>query len=129
VHVSTSPATVGPRGNTWIALTCPASAQGGCHGTITVQLVGGQPSGSPSGHARAVESRCARGCRALGSANYEARAGRKVRIRVHMASFARGLLARRHRLRVRLTVTSVAGARVTQTVATITLKARRHRSG
>jgi PKD domain len=124
VHLSTSPVTIGPLGNAWIWVTCPRTALRGCHGTVTIQLAGGWRSRAHR-HARAVASRCARGCRALGTGNYQARAGQRVHVRVHIASFGRGLLTAQQRLRVRLTATSVAGARTANSSATITLQARR----
>jgi hypothetical protein len=129
VHVSPStPAAIGPRGNVWVWLTCPRTAQAGCHGTVTIQLAGGSSQRSHGRHVHAVASRCARGCRALGSATYQARAGQRIHIRVHMASFVRHLLARKHSLTLRLTVTSTAGRRITVGITTITLRARRRSS-
>jgi hypothetical protein len=124
VQVSTSPVTIGPRGNAWIWLLCPRTAVGGCHGAVTLQLARGWHPGPWDPDTRAVASRCARGCRALGSTNYQARAGQRVHIRVHIASFDRGLLARAHQLPVQLTVTSVSGARTASSTAKLTLKAR-----
>ena len=106
------------RGDAWIPLSCAATAQGGCHGTITIRLA--KPRAR---RARAVAARCARGCRALGSSNYEARAGQKTHIRVHIASFGRRLLAQRKSARVTLTATSVSAGHTASAVRTITLRA------
>jgi hypothetical protein len=126
VHVSSGPVTVGPRGNVWVWLSCPRSARAGCHGTVTIQLAGGWRTRSHKRRARAVAARCARGCRALGSATYEARAGQRVHVRVRMASFVRSLLARQQDLRVRLTVTSVGSGHVVLSSTALTLRARHH---
>jgi hypothetical protein len=129
VQVSPSaPATIGPRGNVWVWLTCPRTARAGCHGTVTIQLAGGSSQGSRGRHTHTITSRCARVCRALGSATYQARAGQRIHIRVHMASFVRRLLTRQHSVAVRLTVTSVAGVGIARHTTTITLRSRRHSS-
>jgi hypothetical protein len=101
-----------------ILVSCPASARTGCRGTITIKLA------EPNAR-RARAARCARGCRSLGSAQYEARAGQKLRVRVHMASFARKLLVRRKALRVTVTVTSVSGSQTATVSRNLTLRASR----
>ncbi len=116
VVVASRPVTVTQRGEAQIALSCPAQAREGCRGTVTIRLA------EPAAR-RAVAARCARGCRPLGSANYEARAGKKIRVRVHIASVGRHLLARRKALRVRVVTTSVSGADTSTTVLTTTLRA------
>jgi PKD repeat protein len=119
VVISSRSVALTARGDALIAVSCPVSARDGCRGTITIRLA--EP------HARrARAARCARGCRALGSANYEARAGQTKRIRVHMASFARKLVARRKVLRVTVTATSVSGGYTATTVRTITVRTRTH---
>jgi hypothetical protein len=110
--------TLTARGDALIQVSCPASARAGCRGTITIRLA--EP------HARrerAIVARCASGCRPLGSAKYEARAGQRLRVRVHMASFGRRLLLRRKVVRVTVTATSVSGGHTATIVGTITLKA------
>jgi len=106
------------RGDVVIPLSCPAAALGGCRGKITIQLA--QPRVR---RAHAFAARCARGCRALGGASYEARAGSRIKVRVHIASFARRLLLRRGTLRVRLTATSIAGTKTATTSLAVTLRA------
>jgi YVTN family beta-propeller protein len=100
-----------------IPLLCPASAAGGCHGKITITIQVSAPRGK-----RARASRCARGCRPLGTASYEARAGQKVRVRVHIASFGRRLLKQHSSVRVTLTATSVSGGQTATATRAIALK-------
>jgi YVTN family beta-propeller protein len=119
VVISVLSVSITRRGDAWIPLSCPATAQGGCRGTITLRLANPHR----ARRARAVAARCARGCRALGSSNYEARAGQKTRIRVHIASFGRRLLAQRKSARVTLTATSVSAGHTASAVRTITLRA------
>jgi hypothetical protein len=107
-----------PRGEVLLDVSCPATASGGCHGKITLLLDEGS-----AHHARARAARCARGCRALGNTNYQARAGQTKRVRVHMASYGRKLLAQRKSLRVTLIATSVSGSQTTSTEVKITLRA------
>jgi hypothetical protein len=121
VVISTSPVTITRRGDAVIEVNCPASATGGCRGTVTLKLA--EPRAR---RARAVAARCARGCRPLGSAKYEARAGQNVRVRVHIASFGRRALASRKTLRVTVIATSTSGGRTTTNVATIRLRGRSH---
>ena len=118
VFLSSRPVIVTRRGTAPIQVSCPADAGEGCRGTITIRL-----SEPPARGARALISRCARGCRPLGSAKYEARAGKKVRVRVKIASVGRRLLARRKALRVTVVATSVSGGNTTTTTLTTTLKA------
>lgn len=117
VSVATAPITVTSRGEAPIEVTCPAAAPGGCRGTITIHL--SEPAAKRSS---AVTSRCGRGCRPLGTANYEARAGKKVRVRVHIASLGRRLLRRHRSLRVTVVATSVTGGVRTTTTRTTTLR-------
>jgi YVTN family beta-propeller protein len=119
VVLSGRPVTITARGDALIGVSCPASARNGCRGTITIRLA--EPRAR---RARAIAARCGRGCRPLGSAKYEARGGQKIRVRVHIASYGRRLLAHRKGLRVTVTATSAAGGRTTATVGTITLRAR-----
>jgi YVTN family beta-propeller protein len=119
--LSTRSVTMTARGDAEIQVSCPVSATGGCRGTITIRLV--EPN-----HRRAHAARCARGCRSLGSAKYEARAGQQLHVRVHMASFARKLIVGRKAVRVTVAVTSVSGGHTATVVGTITLKARTRRA-
>jgi YVTN family beta-propeller protein len=109
-------------GDVFIQVICPVTAGGGCHGTVTIQLAHPR-----ARRASAFAARCARGCRSLGHANYEARAGQQIRVRVHMASFARKLIARRKTVRTTLIVTSVSGASTRSASVSITVHA--HRRG
>jgi hypothetical protein len=119
--ISIRSVTVNRHGDALIPLSCPARAAAGCRGTITITLAA-EP------HARRVRTaRCARGCRPLGSTNYEAHAGQKIRVGVHVASYGRGLFTRRKTLRVTLTATSVLGGRTATVVRTIALRAPRPR--
>ncbi len=72
---------------------------------------------------RARTARCARGCRPLGTTNYQARAGQKVRVRVHIASVGRRLLTHRRSVKVTLTATSVLDGRTATVTRSIELKA------
>jgi PKD repeat protein len=116
--ISTTAVTVTARGDALIEVSCPATAGDGCRGTITIRIA--EPRAR---RARALAARCGRGCRPLGSAKYEARAGQKTRVRVHIASYGRELLARRKAVRVTVTATNVSGGHTASVVRTITLKA------
>lgn len=119
--ISIRSVTVNRHGVALIPLRCPATAAGGCRGTIAITI-------PVEPHARrARASRCARGCRPLGSAKYEARAGQKMRVRVHVSSYGRRLLTRRKTMRVTLTGTSVSGGQTATVVRTITLRRARPR--
>ena len=118
VVISTGSVTITARGDALIPVSCPASARDGCRGRITIVLAAPH-----ARRARAVTSRCARGCRRLGSATYEARAGQKISIRVHIASFGRRLLLGRKALRVTVTATTVSGGHTATSVRTVTLRA------
>ena len=59
----------------------------------------------------------------LGTTNYEARAGQKVRVRVHIASFGRRLLSAKKSVRVTLTATSVSEGLTATVTRAIALKA------
>ncbi len=118
VITSLRSATITKQGDALIPVGCPASVAGGCRGKITITLQIGEP------HARrARAARCGRGCRSLGSANYEARAGQKISVRVHIASFGRHLVTRRKSVRVTLTATSVEGGQTATVTRAIALKA------
>ncbi len=117
VSVATAPITLTRRGEAPIEVTCPTGALGGCRGTITIRL--SEPAAKRSS---GVAARCGRGCRPLGTANYEARAGKKVRVRVHIASLGRRLLRRHRSLRVTVVATSVTGGARTTTTRTTTLR-------
>ena len=118
VLINIKSVTVNRHGVAVIPLSCPKSAADGCHGTVTITMRVAQP------HARrARAARCGRGCRPLGSANYEARAGNKISLRVHIASFGRRLVTRGKSVRVTLTATSVEGGQTATVTRAIALKA------
>ena len=119
VVISTGSVTITAHGEVLITVSCPRSALGGCRGTITLRLAEPRPR-----RARAHAARCTRGCRSLGSAKYEAGAGRTIHVRVHMASFGRRLLAQHRALRVTVTATSISEGGSTTISRTITLRAR-----
>jgi Ig domain of plant-specific actin-binding protein len=115
--ISIRSVTVDSDGNAVIPVACPQSASAGCRGTITITVQVARP------HAkRASAARCARGCRPLGTTNYQARAGQKVNVRVHIASFGRRLLSVKKSVRVTLTASSVADGQSVIVTGTISLK-------
>ncbi len=118
VLISVTDVRVDKHGNAQIPLSCPATAGGGCKGTLTITFT------EPRTHRkRAVESLlCARGCRQLGKAHYEARAGQKVKVRVHIASLGRRVLGKGKDLNVTLTATSVNEGATTTVVHKLVLE-------
>jgi len=103
-----------------VQVRCPASASTGCKGTLTISLLEAAPEGT-----RVVAARCARGCRPLGGAKYEARAGQRLTLRVHIASYGHGLFEHHRALRVTLTAVTVSDGHTATAVSTISLKAPR----
>jgi YVTN family beta-propeller protein len=122
VGIATRSVTLTAGGDVLITLVCPRTAVGGCKGTITLALA---PSHTRS--KRAVAAKCARGCRSLGSTKYEARAGSKVKVHAHIASFGRRLIAQRKSVRATMTVTNTSGGQTATTTLTIVLKSHTHR--
>lgn len=118
VGVSSAPLAVGPRGNVLMSITCPRATRAGCKGTVTLTLDLPRARG-----ARAEAAFCARGCRPLGSGHYQARAGHKISVRVHIASFGRRLLAQRKTLAVSVVASNVSGGKLVCTRATLMLRA------
>jgi len=114
--ISAGSLSVNAQGVAVIPISCPASASGGCRGKITLTTHVAE-----SRH-QARAARCARGCRPLGTVNYEARAGQKIRVRVHIASFGRRLLAGHSSVRATLTATTVAGGQTATVTRAIVLK-------
>jgi hypothetical protein len=114
--IATKSVTVNRRGVALISARCPTKAANGCKGTITIRL--DEP---VARRARALAARCGRGCRPIGSAHYEARAGRRLDVRVHIASYARHLLTHRKALRVTLTATSFSAGKAATVVRTLLL--------
>ena len=100
---------VDKHGNALIPLTCPATATGGCKGALVLTFTERHVRGR-----KAVASLlCARGCRQLGKSKYEAKAGQKVNIRVHVASFGRHLIGEGKDVTATLTATSIFEGRTT----------------
>ena len=117
--ISVRSVVVSPRGYASIPITCPKSAVDGCKGTITLKLVQPKPR-----HPRAVAARCGRGCRPLASAHYEARAGQRLSVQIHISSYGRALLKRHGSLPTSLTATSVLDGRTVSVARTVSLKVR-----
>jgi hypothetical protein len=109
VVISVGAVRVDKHGNATIPLACPATATTGCKGKLVITFIERRT------HAkRAVASLlCARGCRQLGKANYEAKAGQKVKIRVHIASAGRHLLGEGRTVTTTLTATSLSEGHTT----------------
>lgn len=118
VVISIRSLTVDRHGNALIPVQCPAGASAGCSGevTITMRVV-------VTHSKRARGARCARGCRPLGTTNYQARAGQKVRVRVHIASIGRRLLTQHRSVKVTLAATSVLDGQTATVTRAIELKA------
>jgi hypothetical protein len=116
--LSVKSVTIEKHGIAPVPVLCPVSASTGCRGTLTIRLVEAPPKGT-----RVVAARCGRGCRPLGGAKYEAHAGQRLTVRVHIASYGHGLFKKREVLRVTLTALTVAGGQTATSVDTISLKA------
>ncbi|HTY97893.1 MAG TPA: hypothetical protein VMB91_12680 [Solirubrobacteraceae bacterium] len=109
VVISVSAVRVDKHGDARIPLSCPATATGGCKGTLVLTFTERHVRGK-----KAVASLlCARGCRQLGKSKYEAKAGQKVNIRVHVASFGRHLIGEGRDVTATLTATSSFEGRTT----------------
>ncbi len=109
VLISVSAVRVDKHGNARIPLTCPATASGGCKGTLVLTFTERRVRGK-----KAIASLlCARGCRQLGKSKYEAKAGQKVNIRVHVASFGRHLIGEGKDVTATLTASSIFEGRTT----------------
>jgi hypothetical protein len=93
-----------------------AGAPEGCKGAVTISPRGASVRGVPAG--------CGRGCQALGSAPYQARAGLKTRVRVHISLRARRALLRHRAVRVIVTATTVSSGHTTTVHRTIVLRTR-----
>ncbi|HME01995.1 MAG TPA: hypothetical protein VKG38_03065, partial [Solirubrobacteraceae bacterium] len=110
-------AIVNRHGEALIPVSCPAAAADGCRGTLAIRL-----GGLPAWDKRVVAARCGRGCRPIGGAHYEARAGRRLELRVHIASYVRQRLRRRKNMQVTLTATSFAEGQSVSVVHTFVLE-------
>lgn len=100
---------VGANGSFTVKVSCPAG-ETSCKGTVTVQTAGAVVA---SARARVLT---------LAIASFRVAGGKIVAVRLHLGAKARALLARRHRLRVRVKITAhdSAGARHTsQALATL----------
>jgi hypothetical protein len=103
-----------------LTVGCPASASNGCHGTIVLrEALTKAKSKKKSG---AVASRCARGCRPLGQAKFEVKAGKSRKMSINLVAGARKLLARTDSLKARISVTTVAGSKSTTATRLVTLR-------
>jgi virginiamycin B lyase len=108
-----------------MTVSCPVSAVDGCHGTIVLRAVPKPPSSSRKGRkATARASRCARGCRPLGQAKFDAKAGKRRRVSVKLSAAGRSALAHSVRVKARATVTTVIDGRSTTVTRTVTLRSR-----
>jgi streptogramin lyase len=106
-----------------MTVKCPATAAEGCHGTIVLRAAPTTTS-SKKRRATARASRCARGCRPLGQAKFDAKAGKRRRVSVKLSAAGRGALARAARVKARATVTTVIDGKSTTVTRTITLRSR-----
>ncbi len=106
-----------------MTVRCPVTAVGGCYGTIVLRAA---PSTSASGKRKATAraSRCARGCRPLGQAKFDAKAGKQRRVSVKLSATGRSALGRVGRVKARATVTTVIAGRTTTATRTVTLRSR-----
>ncbi len=121
VVIAISAVRVDRHGNALIPLACPASATTGCNGTLVITFIERRVH-----RKRAVASLlCARGCRQLGKSKYEARAGQKVKIRVHIASAGRHLLGEGKDVATTLTATSLSEGHTTTVVHKLELEPQR----
>jgi hypothetical protein len=119
VAISARSVTISEHGSAAIAVSCPASATDGCVGSLTIRLLQ-----TPRKRTMVVASRCARGCRPIGSAKYEARAGKRITVRVHIASYGRKQLKKQNQLRVTLTAMTFSDGQTATAVRTISLRER-----
>ncbi len=106
-----------------MTVSCPTTAVDGCHGTIVLRSAP-TPTSAKKRKATARASRCARGCRPLGQAKFDAKAGKRRRVSVKLSAAGRGALARASRIKARATVTTVIDGRSTTVTRTVTLRSR-----
>jgi hypothetical protein len=88
-----------------LTLDCAANVAGGCKGTVVISRLGPTPKTSTKSHPRAQASRCARGCRVLGSSRFNIAAGKRRHVKVHLAHSASRLFGRHHSVKVKATTT------------------------
>jgi len=106
-----------------MTIKCPTTAADGCHGTIVLRAPP-TPTSSKKRKTTAHAARCARGCRPLGQAKFDAKAGKRQRVSVKLSAAGRGALARTSRVKARATVTTVIDGRPTTVTRTVTLRSR-----
>jgi streptogramin lyase len=99
-------------------VSCPATAVGGCHGTVVLRAA------TATKKTKATASRCARGCRPLGEAKFDAKAGKRRRVSVKLTATGRGTLAHAAKVKARATVTTVINGKSTTATRTVTLRSR-----
>jgi hypothetical protein len=116
--LSVKSVTIRKNGIAPVSVRCPSSASSGCKGTLTIRLVEAPVKGT-----RVVAARCGRGCRPLGGAKYEARAGQRLTVRVHIASYGHGLFKKHRVLRVTLTAMTFSDGQTATSTDAISLKA------
>jgi virginiamycin B lyase len=107
-----------------MTVRCPATAAGGCHGTIVLRAARKTTSSAGKRKATARASRCARGCRPLGQAKFDAKAGKRRRVSVKLSAAGRSALAHTARVKARATVTTVIDGTSTMVTWTVTLRSR-----
>ena len=108
-----------------MTVSCPATAVGGCHGTIVLHAASATvPASTRKRKTIGRASRCARGCRPLGQAKFDAKAGKRRQVSVKLSAAGRGALARAARVKARATVTTVIDGRSMTTTRTVTLRSR-----
>jgi streptogramin lyase len=106
-----------------MTVSCPATAADGCHGTIVLRAAPA-PTSAKKRKTTARASRCARGCRPLGQAKFDAKPGKRRRVAVKLSAAGRGALSRAARVKARATVTTVINGRSATVTRTVTLRSR-----
>jgi streptogramin lyase len=99
-----------------LTVSCPATAVDGCQGTIVLRAA------ATKSTKKASASRCARGCRPLGEAKFDAKAGRRRHVSVKLSATGLGKLARSAKVKARATVTTVTDGKRTAVTQTVTLR-------
>jgi hypothetical protein len=87
-----------------VVLHCPAAAVTGCHGTVTLRF------GARNAQLIAFAARCGRGCRTIGSGNFNIAAGKSKRVKVHMSVSTRRLFGHHRAVAVSETTTVRTGS-------------------
>jgi hypothetical protein len=91
-----------------LPLGCPATAVGGCRGTVVLRVAGKAAVGRPAKarRRRARAARCARGCRVIGEGRFDVAAGKRKKVPVKIAKAARNLFAAGRTVRATAVVTT-----------------------